>query len=592
MILITVACVFIAHLLLNNQKLDIINLIIFSMALGISIIPEALPIVMTASLSRGALHLAKHKVVVKRLSSIEDLGSMEILCADKTGTLTENKLKLVTIKSADEKQTIIFGLLASGLPSSAFAKDQGFNGPLWRELTEKEQKLLDQYTVIAEHPFDPLLRYSSVLLQKKDEYILLVRGNVQEVISRCPQLSDANKDEINTWSIKEGLLGHRVLGFAKKEISKPLTTISKDDEINLEYIGLISYEDPLKPTAAAALKRAHDLGVIVKIISGDTKEVNYAVAQSVKLITNENQIISGEELSQKDNTGKEKSIEQCVAFAHIVPNQKVEIIKTLEEKYDVGYLGDGINDAPALKIAFVSMAVDTAADVAREVADIILLHKSLRVIVDGIHEGRVIVANMVKYIKSTLAANFGHFYALTIASLLIDFLPMLPVQLLLVSLLTDFPLIAISTDSVSFHDIKTPKKYDLKDIALVTMILGLVVMVADFIIFSLFYHAQPAVLQTNWFITSVLVEVSFFYSIRTTLPFYRAPAPSWIVATLSTLVALSTVALPYTYFGQKFLHFTPLSMHNLLFIGIIVIGYFIITDIIKVLFYKIYKSNN
>ncbi len=591
LVVITVACVFIAHLLLNPQKFDAISLLIFSMALGVSIIPEALPIVITASLSRGALHLAKHKLVAKRLSAIEDLGSMEILCTDKTGTITQNSLSLAAIKSSNERQTLIYGLLASGLPVSALAKDQGFNGPIWQKLTLPERASLEHYTVVAEHPFDPLLRYSSVLAKNDDQYILLLRGNVQEVINRCANLDAAHKEEITAWSSKEGSLGRRVLAFAKKELAKPLTTITQNDETDLEYLGLISYEDPLKPTALDALTRAHNLGVEVKIISGDTQEVNYAIAKSINLVTNKDQMISGEELAQKNDADKEKAIEQCTVFAHIVPNQKVQIIQTLEEKYDVGYLGDGINDAPALKIAHVSMAVDTAADIARDVADIILLHKSLRVIVNGIHEGRIIVANMVKYIKSTLAPNFGHFYSLAIASLLIDFLPMLPVQLLLVSLITDFPLIAISTDTVSFADINKPQKYDFKDIALVTMILGLVVMVADFIIFSLFYRAQPAILQTNWFVTSVLVEISFFYSIRTTLPFYKAPRPSWIVASLSAMVAIITLALPFTAFGQKFLHFTPLSANNLLLIGIIVACYFIITDLVKVLFYRIYKSN-
>lgn len=286
-----------------------------------------------------------------------------------------------------------------------------------------------------------------------------------------------------------------------------------------------------------------------------------------------------------------KLVEQCAVFAHIVPDQKVEIVQLLENKHDVGYMGDGINDAPALKIAHVSMAVDTAADITRDVADIILLHKSLAVIVNGIHEGRVVFANMIKYIKSTLAANFGHFYSLAIVSLLIDFLPMTPTQLLLVSLLTDLPLIAISTDTVSLADINKPKKYDLKDIALVTMILGLIVMVADFIVFAIFYKGAHATLQTNWFVTSVLIELSFFYSIRTAGPFYKGTFPSLPVLGLSSLIAATAIALPFTWIGQKFLHFTPPSTHDLMIIGAIVVCYFIITDIVKVLFYRMYNGN-
>lgn len=590
LVLITVSCVFIIHLLIGRQHLDLVNLIIFSMALGISIIPEALPIIITFALSRGALRLAKHKVVVKRLSAIEDFGSMEILCIDKTGTLTENKLILSGLKGTDEHTIILYSLLSSGLPPTALAKDKGFNGPLWEKLSDKERAPLDNYSVVAEHPFDPLLRYSSALVKNKDQYELVVRGNTQEVINLCNNLNESQKKEFLQWAQEEGNKGHRVLAIAKKTIPQAISQITKNDETNLEFVGLISYEDPLKPTAKAALSKAQKLGVGVKVISGDAKEVNFNIAQSIKLITNQDQIISGEEFAQKTDAEKKAIVERCAVFAHILPGQKVEIIKLLEDKYDTGYMGDGINDAPALKIAHVSMAVDTAADIARDAADIILLQKSLRVIVDGIHEGRIVFANMIKYIKSTLAANFGHFYSLAIVSLFIDFLPMLPSQLLLVSLLTDFPLIAISTDTVSFNDINKPKKYDLKDIALVTMLLGIIVMIADFIIFRLFYTGTPAVLQTNWFICSVLIELSFFYSIRTTGWFYKAPFPSLPVMTLSCLVACITVILPFSALGQNFLHFTPPSMHDLALIGIIVIGYFIVTDIVKVLFYRMYNE--
>ena len=589
LILITVTCVFILHLLVSNH-LDIISLITFSLALGISIIPEALPIVITFSLARGALRLAKYKVVVKRLSAIEDLGSIDLLCIDKTGTITENKLTIQGILGQNSHQVLLYNILVSGLPAAALDKDKGFNGPAWQQLTPAEKKSMGQYQIIAEHPFEAQLRYSSVIVKHDNQNELIVRGNTQELVSLCTHLDAQQSKEILDWEQQEAKQGRRVLAIAHKNISSGITSINKELEQNLEYVGLISYEDPLKPTAESAVMHARKLGVAVKIISGDTKEVNFAIAQKIKLIKDETQIISGDELAQQHDIQKINSINNCIVFAHIIPDQKLEIVRTLEQDHDVGYLGDGINDAPALKIAHVSMAVDTAADIARDAADIILLHKSLQVIVNGIHEGRVIFANMVKYIKSTLAANFGHFYSLAIVSLLIDFLPMLPSQLLLVSLLTDFPLIAISTDTVSLADIHKPKKYNLKDIALVTMILGLIVMVADFTVFLLFYKQAHKVLQTNWFITSVLIELSFFYSIRTTLPFYKGTFPSIPVMTLSCIVACVAVALPFTGFGHKFLHFTPPTMHNLALIAIIVICYFIVTDIIKVLFYKMYNS--
>lgn len=588
--LITVSCVFVLHLLFHAQHMDFITLVIFSMALGISIIPEALPIVITFGLSRGALQLAKHKVVVKRLSAIEDLGSMQILCTDKTGTITENKLLLADIKAHNEQEVILYGLLASGLPSSVLKKDQGFDGPLWQKLSEGDRALYDQYKVVAEHPFESQLRYSSVVVCKNDTCQLIMRGDITELIGRCPALSESQKKEISSWEHQQAVLGRRTLAITHKKVTKELTKITSDDEKDLEYIGLISYEDPIKPTAKAAVEHARKLGVAIKIISGDTKAVNFAVGKQIKLITNEDEIITGEEFLKKTDAERKKAIEHCSIFAHIVPEQKVQIIQFLENNYDVGYMGDGVNDAPALKIAHVSMAVDTATDVAKDVSDIILLHRSLRVIVNGIHEGRIIFANMIKYIKSTLAANFGHFYSLAIVSLFIDFLPMTPAQLLLVSLMTDFPLIAISTDTVSIQEIDKPKKYDLKDIVLVTTILGIIVMFADFIVFWLFYSAEPKILQTHWFVASILIELSFFYSIRTKLPFYKAAFPSIPVVILSSLVAITTLVLPFTAFGQKYLHFIPPSFNSLLIIGLLVICYFVVTDIVKVLFYKIYNK--
>lgn len=589
-VVIVVGCVFLVHLLFAH-KLDIFNLLAFSMAMGISIIPEALPVVITFSLARGALHLSKFNVIMKRLSAIEDLGSMDLLCTDKTGTLTENKLILHDVQGKDKQQVIMYSLLASGLPPNQLEKDQGFNGPLWYELNDKEKKLMEEYQLIDEHPFEPQLRRSSVLIKHGSESFFIMRGNIEDVLQLCVNLDDKQKKEITDTAIKEGEEGHRVLITAAKKTNA--SKITKELEKELDYYGLVAYVDPLKKTVPESIKRASKLGVGIKIISGDTVQVNYAIAHKINLVSKEDQVISGEEFEKKSDKEKEKIAKYCVVFAHIVPKQKVEIINSLKKSYDVGYLGDGINDAPALKSAHVSIAVNTAADIARDNADIILLKKSLRVIDDGIYEGRIIFANCVKYIKSTLAANFGHFYSLAIISLLIDFLPIRASQLLLISLMTDFPLIAISTDTVSPYEIAQPKKYDLKEIALVTSLLGIIVMVTDFIIFAFFYDSlEHKRLQTNWFIASILIELSFFYSIRSTLPFFKAQFPSWQILALSTLMASTAIILPFTSFGQEFLHFQTPSVSDLSIIFILLIMYFIVTDAAKVIFYHFYNLNS
>jgi len=264
----------------------------------------------------------------------------------------------------------------------------------------------------------------------------------------------------------------------------------------------------------------------------------------------------------------------------------------LQETHEIGFLGEGINDSPALKVAGVSIVVQSASDIAREAADVILLEKDLSVIVDGIEEGRRIFANTVKYLKATPASNFGNFYAVAIASLLIDFLPMLPVQLLLVNLLSDFPMISIATDSVDVHETKEPKKYNVKDVALIATVLGIVSTVFDFMFFGLFYRISPGVLQTNWFIGSILTELLFLFSIRTSLPFYKAAFPSKTVLWLSGVAFIATILIPFTAIGQSLFHFVQPTFNHLALILGLAGMYFVCSEVVKILYYKKFGADS
>lgn len=270
------------------------------------------------------------------------------------------------------------------------------------------------------------------------------------------------------------------------------------------------------------------------------------------------------------------------------PTQKYEIIQLLQEKYHVGYIGDGINDAPALKIAHVALTVTDATDVAREASDIILLNPSLNVIINGIEEGRIIFANMIKYLRITLAAGFGHFYALAIASLLIDFPPMLPVQLLVLNLLTDLPLVALSADTISLDEVSQPQRYHLWQVFFSATVLGLVITTFDFILFVTFWQAAPRVLQTNWFITCILTELLFVFSARTQLFLFKAERPAKFLLLLSAGIAALTIILPYTSFGQRWLYFLPPSMHDWTIIAVIVISCIITAECVKLLYYHLF----
>ena len=271
---------------------------------------------------------------------------------------------------------------------------------------------------------------------------------------------------------------------------------------------------------------------------------------------------------------------------NVLSQEKYKIIQLLQEKYEVGFLGEGINDAPALKIANVALVVESAADIARDTADIVLLHKSLSVIVEGIRLGRETFANTNKYIKATLSSNFGNFYTVAIASLLVNYLPLLPLQILLINLLTDFPMIAVATDNIEGEELKNPKSYNIKEIALIATLLGVVSSFFDFMFFVLFSRISPSVLQTNWFIGSVLTELVFLFSIRTKLPFLKAAKPSNIILSVSLVAATVAVTIPFTVFGQHIFSFIWPSFSDLILIGTIVFFYLISTEVVKVLYYR------
>ncbi len=587
LISITLVIVFITHLLISQNGVDVFELIVFSIALTVSVIPEALPLVTTFSLARGAHRLAKKKVIVKRLSAVEDLGGIEILCSDKTGTLTKNELKITNIYSNNPRETIWLGNLASSFELKQ--KIEPFDIALEAGLDVEQKKKIQKVQKIAEEPFDPKIRKNIVLVKDEDSYILIERGAPEAIILRCLNINEKTQENIEDWTKKEGQQGHRVLAIAYKRINnveKKNNLSSLAEGENLIFSGIISFVDQIKESAFDAVKNAKQLGIRLVIITGDSPEVAGTVAKEIELIDSPKKVITGEKWQKADEGEKEKYLSEYSVFARMSPEEKFDIVQILRKKYTIGFLGEGINDAPALKIAGVSLVVDSAADIAREASDIILLENNLKVIIDGIREGRQVFANTTKYIKSTLASNFGNFFAVATASLIIDFLPMLPIQILLVNLLTDTPMISISTDSVDKTELKSPRKYEVKEIVIVAIVLGLVSAIFDFIFFGLFYRTSPEVLQTNWFIGSILTELVLIFYIRTRSFFAKTSRPSESLIYLSIMIFILTIGLPFTNFGQKIFRFTPPTMTHLVWILSIVVIYFIISETVKLMYYK------
>ncbi|MBI3443091.1 cation-transporting P-type ATPase [Candidatus Woesebacteria bacterium] len=585
LVCLTLVLIVIAHLLLKPSP-SLVEIAIFSLALAVSVIPEALPVVITFSLSLGALRLAKNNVVVKRLSAIEDLGSIEILCSDKTGTLTENKLSVDEIYGQDKNQVLLYANLAS--PLSGFERNRGnsaFDAALLTSLPQAERTLRDTYRQLGMVPFDPLRKRTSALLEKSGARTLVVRGAAEDVLGIC-DLSGNQKEKLNHWMQTKGKMGSRVLAVAARSIDKKETYDIPTLEQHLKFIGLLAFIDPIKPSTAAAVAQAKQLAVQVKILTGDSREVAGNVAFSIHLIDSPAQVITGSEFEQLSLGEQHQAVDRYQVFARVTPQQKYNIIRLLQESYEVGFLGEGINDAPALKIANVALAVAGASDIAKEASDIVLLKKSLKVIVDGIREGRQVFANTTKYITATLSANFGNFFAIATASLLIDFLPLLPLQILLVNLLSDFPMIAIATDTVDAESINRPRRYDIRGFALIALLLGMVSTIFDFLFFGVFFRQAPATLQTSWFIGSILTELLFVFSIRTRSFFLISKPPAPFLILLSSAAFLTTVLLPYTPLGHGLFHFESPTLANLAIIFIIVFFYFITTETVKLIYYK------
>ena len=557
-----------------RPQTNIIELLFFSIALTVGLTPEALPTVTTFALSRGALQLARHNVVVKRLSAIEDLGAITILCTDKTGTLTQNSLTVDSFYPVDD-MVKLYARLACKREEPLDPFDKAL-----KEATEELSEQAQTYKVIQEEPFDPLKRRNTVLVQKDDEYLLITRGAFETVAQLCTEVSP----ELHQWIADQAALGTRVLALASKKV--PNAAI-EGNESQMTLTGVVSFHDPIKPTVVAAVKKAHMLGITIKMITGDSKEVACAVAQKIGLAQIPCTVLTGDALDALSPEEQQKAVETHSIFARISPEQKFQIITLLKPGNVVGFLGEGINDAPALKVAHVGLAVQYASDIAKDAADIILLDKSLRVIIEGIALGRGVFSNTIKYILASISSTFGNFYSIAIISMLVNFLPLSAVQILLINFLSDLPMISIATDTVDADELKRPHAYNLKEIAFFATILGIVSSFFDFILFSTFSSSTPAVIQTNWFITCVFTELALIFSVRTKKPFYQARRPSTTLIALSAAVALFTLYMPYSHWGQTIFLFQPVSGHDLLIIAGIVVTYFFTTDMVKLLYLQL-----
>lgn len=555
------------------------DLLLFTIALTVGVIPEALPLVTTLSLSSGAMRMARKKVVVKRLSAISELGSIDVLCTDKTGTMTENVLEVVDTRSERPEECRELALTASSfLGEKERQPNNSFDLALWQAVDEAGRARAGSARKLSEMPFDPVRRRNSVLVAAPAGATLVTRGSPDEVLPLCRGVVDGAA--IQGYLEKQGLAGNRVIAVARRTGLAPDVDMTVA-ESGMELVGLIALRDPVKRGAAAACRRAHVLGVQVKILTGDARAVAGAVAKELGVIGDVSEVMTGAEFEALSPEAQHEAAERCHVFARVNPTQKFSILALLKEKQTVGFLGEGFNDAPGLKLVDAGIAVKGASDIAKESADIILLNRSLGVIMDGIEEGRRTFMNVVKYIKVTMASNFGNFYAVAAASLFIDYLPMLPVQILLLNLLSDFPMITIAADSVDAKDLRKPAHYNPRDIIIVATILGVVSSLFDFATFAIFNRYGQQTLQTVWFMESVLTEIALIYSLRTMRPFWRGARPPATIGFFTVAAVIAALVLPWSGFGRVFFRFIAPSGWQVLAVLGIVVTYFASSEIVK-----------
>jgi len=559
--------------------------LIFAIALAVGITPEVLPILITITLSQGALKMAKSKVITKTLASVEDLGNMDILCSDKTGTLTEGKLSLVryeNLKGETDDTLLLYGLLCnSNNITDQAIWDSTFTPPLKHRL--KDFKTLDT------NEFDFERRRMSVIVKGPHGNVFIAKGAPESILESCTADKKLTKNILDD-VMKYEQQGYRVIAVADKKFTK--NNSSKEDEKDLTFVGFLLFLDPPKQSAKESLQSLQRLGIDIKILSGDSAMVTEKICNEVGLKINENRVITGEELERMHQHEFEKAIHQYNVFARISPEQKYRIVENLNKRgHVVGFLGDGINDAPALKAADVGISVDSAAGIAKEAADIILLKKSLSVLTSGIIEGRKIFGNITKYILNTISANFGNMFTVAAASVFLKFIPLLPSQILLNNFISDFPLLTIAGDNVDEELVKKPKKWNIKLISKFMIHFGLLSTFFDLaLILPLFFlmKATPDLFRTAWFVESALSEILITFAIRTKLPFFKSRPSKWLtISSLATIVL--TVGITYTAFGASFFQFVKMPMNVLLFVVGILIAYFLSAEIAKRSFFKKYE---
>ncbi|GAB4020161.1 magnesium-translocating P-type ATPase [Spirosoma koreense] len=572
----------------------VLNAFLFSLAIAVGLTPQLLPAIMSINLAKGASRMARQQVIVKRLSSIESIGSMNILCSDKTGTLTEGRVRVDQIIGVDGLPSAR-GQLMAGINA---ALQQGFRNPIDEAIMAFRPIDASAYLRVDEIPYDFIRKRLTILTVLDGQTVMITKGALTNILDVCKfvdtgvneaaSLTEYRPQIEETYQRVSGQ-GFRVLGLAIKQTDGK-RNIDKRDEADMTFLGFVTLFDPPKADIAETLTELKNLGVQVKMITGDNVLVAKCLARQMGI--NCSEVLTGSALRQLSPEAFSRKAVDISVFAEVEPNQKESIILALQKSgHVVGYMGDGINDASALHAADVGISVDSAVDVAKESADILLLQQNLNVLIEGIREGRRTFVNTMKYVFMATSANFGNMFSMAGASLFLPFLPLLPPQVLLTNLLTDLPEMTIGSDNVDPEAIAYPTQWNLRFIQRFMMTFGLLSSVFDYLSFGVLiwvFRTNESLFQTGWFVESVLSASTIVLVVRTHRTFYRARPAKWLVI-VTGFVAVVVMLLPLTPIGRVFgFSQLPLSLYGAI-LGIIFI-YVACAERLKRWFFRHYTA--
>jgi len=566
--------------------------LLFSLGVAVGLTPEMLPMLVTINLSKGAILMSRKEVIVKRLNSIQNFGAMDVLCTDKTGTLTMDKIVLerhCDVVRKEDDDVLRFAYLNSFYQT-------GLKNLLDRAILKHEKLLLNQHKKIDEIPFDFSRKIMSVIVEMDGKHRIISKGAPEEIFKRCPRYELEGEildiDPLIISDLKEeyddlSADGFRVLAIAYKDMELKKEAYSKDDEKDLILKGYVAFLDPPKPSAKMAIKALKKLGIDFKVLTGDNELVTKKICSEVGLDVKG--LVTGDQVEKASNEELRALVKTTNIFARLSPLQKEKVIYALHENgHIVGYLGDGINDAPALKTSDVGISVNNAVDIAKESADIILLKKSLMVLEDGVVEGRKTFGNIVKYIKMGSSSNFGNMFSMTGGIMFLPFLPMLPIQILLNNFLYDVSQIAIPTDDVDSDYISKPRPWNVGYIKKFMFIIGPISSIYDFLTYGVMlfiFHANAELFHTGWFIESLCTQTLVIHIIRTgKIPFIES-RPSRFLVLMSIMIVTIGIGIPFSPLARHFGFVAPPPAYFIA-LFLMVSTYLVLVQIVKKWFIK------